>query len=128
MSGPWAELVAAAKAARAHAYAPYSKFHVGAALHSVEGTLYLGCNVENASYGATVCAERVALFKMIAAGERRFDAIAIYTEADPPAMPCGLCRQVLGEFSEDATVVVASPLSSEALRLSELLPRPFLLK
>jgi cytidine deaminase len=122
-----AELVAAARAARAHAYAPYSGFAVGAALRSTSGAIYGGCNVENASYGATLCAERVAVVRMIAGGDRAVTMIAVYTDVEPPAMPCGLCRQTLQEFGRAVVVVVAGPKTVRRTTLAALLPEPFLL-
>jgi cytidine deaminase len=121
------DLVAAARAARAHAYCPYSGFSVGAALRAASGAVYSGCNIENASYGATLCAERAAVACMVASGDRAISAMAIYTEAEPPAMPCGLCRQVLQEFGRGMTIVVASPKSARQTTLAALLPEPFVL-
>ena len=120
-------LVAAARAARTHAYCPYSGFAVGAALRAASGAVYSGCNVENASYGATLCAERVAVACMVGSGDRAITAMAIYTEAEPPAMPCGLCRQVLQEFGRTMTIVVASPKTTRQTTLAALLPEPFVL-
>jgi len=119
------DLVALAKEARERAYAPYSHFTVGAALLAESGRVYTGCNVENASYGLSVCAERVALFKAVAVGEKRFKAIAVVTET--MATPCGSCRQVLAEFGEDELeVVVADPEGQmEIYTLGELLPASF---
>lgn len=118
-------LVALALEARKKAYAPYSHFPVGAALLAESGEIYAGCNVENASYGLSICAERVALFKAVAAGERRFKAIAVVTET--MATPCGSCRQVLAEFGEDELqVIVADPEGQmEVYTLGELLPAGF---
>jgi cytidine deaminase len=100
------ELVARAREAREHAYAPYSRFRVGAAVRSASGTVYVGCNVENASFGATICAERNAIAQMIAAGEREVVACAVISTGDVGASPCGICRQVLAEFSEDCELVL----------------------
>ena len=100
------ELAAAARAVREHAYAPYSQFKVGSALLSGSGAIYTGCNVENASYGLTVCAERNAIFAAVAAGEREIKAIAIVTQSPEPAAPCGACRQVLIEFAADIPVIL----------------------
>ncbi|HID88017.1 MAG TPA: cytidine deaminase [Anaerolineae bacterium] len=118
------ELVALAKGARRNAYAPYSDFAVGAALLARSGRVYTGCNVENASYGLSICAERVALFKAVAGGEREFTAIAVVTETG--ATPCGACRQVLREFGDDLRVIVAN-LEGErqVYTLEELLPHSF---
>jgi cytidine deaminase len=123
------ELVARAEQARDNAYARYSGFKVGAALRTPGGAVYAGCNVENASYGATSCAERSAIAAMIAAGEREVDSIAVFTDADPPSMPCGICRQVLLEFGRDDTkIIAASPRTLSVTNLKELLPRPFVLE
>jgi len=92
------ELISLAKKACSNAYAPYSKFNVGAALLTKNGKIFTGSNIENASYGATVCAERVAIFKAVSEGEREFESIAIYTNADKLSFPCGICRQVMIEF------------------------------
>jgi cytidine deaminase len=122
------ELVRRAHDARAQAYAPYSRFSVGAALRTSSGAVFLGCNVENASYGATACAERGAIAAMVVAGERKVEELAVYTDSDPPGMPCGICRQVLLEFGHDRTVIVAaSPRAVTLATLGELLPRPFVL-
>lgn len=119
-------LVGAARAARERAWAPYSTFKVGAALETADGTIITGCNVENASYGLTICAERVALFTAIAAGHRRFVRIAVVADTESPTPPCGACRQVLWEFAEDIEVVLAN-LSGVAARhrMADLLPHPF---
>lgn len=118
-------LIALALEARKKAYAPYSHFPVGAALLAESGQVYVGCNVENASYGLAICAERVALFKAVAAGERRFKALAVVTET--MATPCGACRQVLAEFGEDELpVIVANPEGQVVVyTLGELLPASF---
>jgi cytidine deaminase len=120
-------LVAAARTARENAYAPYSNFRVGAAVMGASGRIYVGCNVENATYGATICAERAAICSMVASGETRLTAVAVFTDASPPASPCGICRQVLVEFAEDAPVVVASPEAQSVLSLAVLLPERFTL-
>lgn len=120
------ELVQAARQVHARAYAPYSGFKVGAALRAESGRIYTGCNVENASYGATVCAERAAIAQMVAAGDTRLSAVAVYTEADEPAMPCGICRQALMEFAgDDVPVIAVGPSAERRFTLAELLPAPF---
>jgi cytidine deaminase len=119
-------LVEAALAAREHAHAPYSKFKVGAAVEEAGGRIYAGCNVENSTYGLTVCAERVAVFKAISEGARRFARVAVV--ADTPALtpPCGACRQILWEFLGDVELVLANLAGkTETLRLKDLFPRPF---
>lgn len=122
-----AELVAAARAVRERAYAPYSRFLVGAALRADDGRVFVGCNVENASYGATICAERSAILAMVAAGQRSITSIAVFTDADTLAMPCGLCRQVISEFQRDARLVVANPRQQRVLGFAEIFPEPFVL-
>lgn len=119
-------LVAAAVEARGRAYAPYSGFPVGAALLSKGGRVFTGCNVENASYGLTVCAERVALFRAVSEGVREFQAIAIAC-GDAPCSPCGACRQVLYEFAPNLTVILADGEGRrwETVQLSALLPKSF---
>jgi len=121
------ELVSAARIARDRAYAPYSGFCVGASVRGESGRIYPGCNVENASYGATLCAERSAIAAMVSNGETRLDALAVFTLADVLSYPCGLCRQVLIEFGTDVRVIVANPAHSKQTTLSELLPAPFVL-
>ena len=122
-----AELVARARAVREFAYAPYSRFLVGAALRTDSGRVFVGCNVENASYGATICAERSAILAMVAAGERAITGIAVFTDAGTLAMPCGLCRQVISEFQRDARLVVANPRQQRVLGFAEIFPEPFVL-
>jgi cytidine deaminase len=125
-------LVAAARAVRDRAYAPASKFRVGAAVLTASGKVFVGCNVENASYGLTICAERAAVFAMVAAGERSIAAVAVATGTARPSSPCGACRQVLAEFRPkrgDVRVLLAG--KGKALRacmLGELLPRAFTLR
>lgn len=119
-------LVEAALQARGNAHAPFSRFRVGAALEDAEGRVFTGCNVENATYGLTVCAERVAVFKAISEGARKFRRIAVVADTESPTPPCGACRQILWEFCGDIEVVLANPRGAgETLRLGDLLPRPF---
>jgi len=121
-----ARLLEAARRAREHACAPYSGFAVGAALETGEGRIVTGCNVENASYGLSICAERVALFKALSEGHRAFVRLAIVVDAAAPAPPCGACRQVLWEFGGDLEVLTATLAGSRAVyRLRDLLPVPF---
>jgi len=119
-------LVAAARAARAFARAPYSGFAVGAALECADGTIVTGCNIENATYGLTVCAERVALFKALSEGHDRFARIAVVADTEAPTPPCGPCRQLLWEYCGDIEVVMAN-LTADTARhqLATLLPMPF---
>jgi cytidine deaminase len=124
------EMVAAAASARLFAYAPYSRFRVGAALLDDEGRLFTGCNVENATYGATCCAERTAVNKAVSEGSRRFIRIAVVSDEDKPCLPCGICRQVLLEFAEPGFELLAGTPSGryETYRMDELLPNAFTLK
>jgi cytidine deaminase len=119
-------LVDQARIARDQAYAPYSRFLVGAALRTKGGRVFLGANVENASYGLTICAERVAIGSAIAAGERDFEAIAVVADTKGPVTPCGACRQVIFEFGEDIHMALANLSGSvETMPINELLPRGF---
>jgi len=119
-------LVAAARAARDRALAPYSTFKVGAALLARDGTIYSGCNVENASYGLTMCAERVALFKALSEGAREFTMIAVVADTAAPTPPCGPCRQLLWEYCGDIPVVMANLQTITGQhQMRELLPLPF---
>jgi cytidine deaminase len=120
------KLVEAALAAREHAHAPFSKFKVGAALEDESGRIFTGCNVENATYGLTVCAERVAVFKAVSEGARKFTRIAVAADTDSLTPPCGACRQILWEFLGDAEVTLVNLHGkSETMRLRDLFPRPF---
>jgi cytidine deaminase len=120
------QLVAAARAARERAVAPFSNFKVGAALRTKGGRVYGGCNVENASYGLTVCAERVALLKALSEGERDFDMIAVVADTADPTPPCGPCRQLLWEYCGDIPVVLANLQETKGRhQMRDLLPHPF---
>ena len=118
------ELMARAQAARSHSYCPYSGYAVGAALLCADGTVYEGCNVENSSYGATICAERTALVKAVSEGSRDFIAIAVVSQ-DGEAWPCGICRQVLYEFSPEMLVITGNDEHLDVVKLNELLPHGF---
>jgi cytidine deaminase len=119
------QLVTQAIEVAGRAYAPYSRFHVGAVLVGKDGRTFAGCNVENISYGLTICAERNAVFAAVAAGCREFERIVITADTEVPASPCGACRQVLAEFNPDLVVVLSNFHGlTETFRLSELLPRP----
>jgi len=119
-------LISAAKMARENAHAPFSNFKVGAALRTTTGKVFGGCNVENATYGLTVCAERVAIFKAISEGERKFDAIAVVTDTDGLTPPCGACRQLIWEFCGDVPVIMSNLKGNvETFRMSQLFPKPF---
>jgi cytidine deaminase len=124
----WAALIAAARAVRKRAHAPYSRFSVGAAVLDERGRVHVGCNLENASYGLTVCAERNAIAAAVAAGARRIRAVAVASGARPPASPCGACRQVIAELgAADTEVCLAGPTGAATDRttLGALLPRAF---
>jgi cytidine deaminase len=118
-------LITAARNAQARAYAPYSKFRVGAALEAADGTVFLGCNVENASYGLTICAERAAVCAAVSAGVKRFRRAVVVSDVDPPAAPCGACRQVLAEFGLDLPIEGVGSKRTLTWRLSDLLPVAF---
>lgn len=123
------QLIEIARQAGGQAYAPYSKFTVGAALLTGDGTVITGCNVENASYGLTMCAERVAVFKAICGGQREFKAIALFANTEEFCTPCGACRQVLAEFGGTTTVIMANKRGEYQLStVAELLPATFKLK
>jgi len=120
------ELVDKARQAMTNAYAPYSGYRVGAALLCCDGTVITGCNVENASYGLTNCAERTAVFTAVSKGHSKFTAIAVVSSADPAPFPCGACRQVLAEFCPaDFPVYIATHDGYETISLGELLPHTF---
>jgi cytidine deaminase len=122
------EVLALAREVQGRAHAPYSGFKVGAILETREGVTFSGCNVENASFGLTICAERNALAAAVAAGERTFQRLFLVTDGEEPVPPCGACREVLAEFNPDLIIVSVAGESREEWRLSELLPRPFRLK
>ncbi len=119
------ELLEMAKKARENAYAPYSNFKVGAALMTKDGRVFTGANVENASYGLSMCAERVALFKAVSEGYRDFEAIAVVADTDGPVSPCGACRQVLSEFGDMDVIMANMKGDVKVMKLSELLPESF---
>ncbi len=122
-------LAEVAQSVQARAYAPYSNYKVGAAIVTAKGTVFAGCNVENASYGATICAERSAILQMVAAGEDTPIACVIYTEGEEPAPPCGMCRQVLAEFAEDMSILLLATHGDDQVAeehsLADLLPGAF---
>jgi len=123
------ELLNLAIRASEHAYAPYSCFKVGAALECENGRVFTGCNVENGALGSTICAERVAIFKAVSEGETKFTRIAIYADSADYCMPCGTCRQVMSEFSQDMEVLSANGAGSYvSYRLDQLLPHTFKLR
>jgi cytidine deaminase len=120
------KLVAAARAARERAVADFSGFKVGAAIETSEGVVVTGCNIENATYGLTICAERVAIFKALSEGHRAFTRIAVVADTESPTPPCGACRQIIWEFCGDVEVIIANLTDVKAtLRMKELLPLPF---
>ena len=119
------DLVARAREAMRNAWAPYSEFRVGAAIEAADGRVFVGCNVESASYGLTICAERMALGAAVAAGARALRRVAVTTEVDPPAAPCGACRQLLAEFGLELEVLAVGPTSERRWTLGALLPDAF---
>ncbi len=120
------ELIAAARKARRNAHAAFSGFKVGAALETADGTIVTGCNIENATYGLTLCAERVAMFKALSEGHRRFRRVAVVADTQAPTPPCGPCRQILWEFGGDLEVILANLRRETGRhRLADLLPLPF---
>ncbi|HEX3876279.1 MAG TPA: cytidine deaminase [Bryobacteraceae bacterium] len=119
-------LLEAALGAREHAHAPFSKFRVGAAVEDDSGRIHTGCNVENATYGLTLCAERVAIFKAISEGARKFRRVAVAADTDNLTPPCGACRQILWEFCGDVEIALVNPRGKvETYRMSALFPNPF---
>jgi len=119
-------LIDVARRVRDDAHAPYSEFKVGAALEGDDGQIYTGCNVENATYGLSVCAERVAVFKAVSEGARKFRRVAVVADTDTLTPPCGACRQILWEFCGDIEVILSNLQGkTESLRLKDLFPRPF---
>ena len=120
------QLIEAARAARERAHAPFSKFRVGAAIEDDDGRTYSGCNVESASYGLTMCAERVAVFRAISEGASKLVRIAVIADTEEFTLPCGACRQILWEFLGDAELILANLSgATERLRISQIFPRPF---
>lgn len=121
----WQALLAAARAASANAHCPYSRFPVGAAVQAADGRVFTGCNVENASFGLTICAERNAIFQAVAAGARDIVAVAVYTPTPQPTTPCGACRQVIAQFGAADVRCDADGGATARYALDELLPRRF---
>jgi cytidine deaminase len=122
----WDALVKAAREARERAYAPYSQFKVGAALLTADGTVFTGCNVENRSFGLCICGERTAVARAVASGHREFRALAVVTDTQPPAMPCGMCRETLSEFARELPVLCANLEDERVIyRLEDIFPAPF---
>ncbi|AEN89298.1 Cytidine deaminase Cdd [Priestia megaterium WSH-002] len=121
------QLIDEAIAASKQAHVPYSHFHVGAALLTTDGKIYRGCNIENASYGLTNCAERTAIFKAVSEGDKQFSAIAVVGDTDGPISPCGACRQVLAEFCDDHTQIILANLKGDFVitNINEILPGYF---
>jgi cytidine deaminase len=120
------KLLEAAIGCRQHAHAPYSKFRVGAAIEDEDGRIHTGCNIENATYGLTVCAERVAIFKAMSEGARKFRRVAVAADTEMLTPPCGACRQILWEFCGDVEITLVNLAGkSETLRLKDLFPRAF---
>ena len=120
------DIIAVANMARVRSVAPFSNFHVGAAIETEDGKVYTGCNIESASYGLTVCAERVAIWKALSEGERRFKRLAIVADTETLTPPCGTCRQIIWEFARDAMIVLANLRGEqETLQMRDLLPRAF---
>ena len=122
----WDELMVLAKAARLKAHAPYSNFKVGCAIEDEQGQVFTGCNVENASYGLSLCAERVAVFKAISEGAEKFKRVAVVADTDVLTPPCGACRQILWEFCGDAELALENLAGKrDTMTIKQILPRPF---
>jgi cytidine deaminase len=120
------QLAKRAQAARKHSFSPYSQFRVGAAIITKSGKVYTGCNIENSSFGLTICAERTAIFKAVSEGEREFTAIAIATDETRFISPCGACRQVIMDLAGDVDCILTDKAGAiKVLRMSDLLPHPF---
>ena len=118
-------LISRAREAQSNAHAPYSNFHVGAALEADDGRVFGGCNVESASYGLTICAERMALGAAVVSGARKLKRVVVTTDVDPPAAPCGACRQLLAEFGLGLEVMAVGPATERRWTLAQLLPDAF---
>jgi cytidine deaminase len=126
LSGDFEPLIEAAKRARLQSVAPFSSFQVGAAVRTASGKVYTGCNIESASYGLTVCAERVAIWKALSEGEKQFTELAVVADTDTLTPPCGTCRQIIWEFARGATIVFANlDGQTEEFHIADLLPRAF---
>jgi cytidine deaminase len=120
------KLIEAANDARERAFAPYSNFKVGAAVETTDGEVFIGCNIESASYGLTVCAERVAIWKAVSEGKKEFNTIAVVVDTEELTPPCGVCRQIIWEFCGDVPVILANLKGkTEVVQMKELLPRAF---
>lgn len=120
------ELINAAMSVREHSHAPFSNFRVGAAVRAENGEIFVGCNVESASFGLTVCAERVAIWKAVSEGNKKFAEIAVVTDTEMLTPPCGTCRQIIWEFCGDVPITMANPAGkSETYSMSDLLPHAF---
>ena len=126
MKEEYKKLIKEAEKARKRAYTPYSKFKVGAAVLCADGKIFIGCNIESASFGLAVCAERVAIFKAISEGSTKFEAIAVVGDTDKPCSPCGACRQVVSEFGEDIPLIMVNLKGDVKIKkIKELLPEAF---
>jgi cytidine deaminase len=126
MKEEYKKLISEAEKARKRAYTPYSKFQVGAAVLCADGKIFTGCNIENASFGLAICAERVAIFKAISEGSTKFEVIAVIADTDKPCSPCGACRQVISEFGEDIPLIMANLKGDVKIKkIKELLPEAF---